>query len=74
MTRTLFEQIAEMTQVVLSEGAAHNKDLAALACVRAGFPPRLVAGCLDTAMERAREMSRPVVINLPAFLRNRGHQ
>lgn len=72
--RTLREQIAEMTQIILAEGAAHNKDLAALACVRAGFPPRLVAACLDTAMENARDLTKPVVINLPAFLRNRGHQ
>ena len=72
--QTLRKQIAEMTQIVLAEGAAHNKDLAASAILRAGFAPRLIAACIDTAMENARDLTKPVVINLPAFLRNRGHQ
>ena len=70
MSRTIREQVAEMTQVILSEGAANSADLAALACVRAGFPPRLVAACLDQCMEAAREMQRPIIISkTPAWLR-----
>ncbi len=61
---TLREQIGEMTQIILAEGAAHSRDLAALALVRAGFRPRMIAASLDIAMNAAREMQKPAVSNV----------
>lgn len=61
---TLRVQVAEMAQIVLSEGAAHNRDLAASALLRAGFTPRFIAAFLDDALEAARDMARPNPANV----------
>ncbi|MHB2169930.1 hypothetical protein [Alsobacter sp. R-9] len=70
MTSTFRQQIAEMTQIILAEGAASSRDLAAMALIRAGFRPRMVAASLDIAMNAAREAQKPAAnVIYPAWWR-----
>jgi uncharacterized membrane-anchored protein len=59
--RTLSEVTAEMVQIVLAEGASDNVDRAALALIRAGYRPSLIAALLDEAMADAREFMAPAL-------------
>lgn len=61
---TLRVQVNEMAHIVLTEGAAHSPELAALALLAAGYTPRFVAAFLDEVMETARELQKPRVANV----------
>jgi hypothetical protein len=64
MMRTLSEVTAEMVQIVIAEGATSDMDRAALALVRSGYTPRLVAAVIDEVMADAREFFAPTFENV----------
>ena len=66
--RTLSEVTAEMVQTVIAEGVAHDMDRAALALIRVGYSPRLVAAVLDEVMADAREFRSPAFTGNVVFL------
>ena len=66
--RTLAEVTAEMVQIVIADGATSDMDRAALALVRAGYSPRLVAAVIDEVMVEAREFFAPPAFKNVVFL------